>query len=297
VSAQFEANLSQRLGVDKYAALGDLMTYSPQTLGESLRSYFLFPFQRSLVLKTIDSLLSIQKRYDLSTETQGDIRKALSAHLEVVPKIAAAIDKSPFGKAKVREAVAKLSVVIPVFIKIMRANVLPGGALGLEYIQRAIVSGIFSEFVDPNHVPPLDEGETEAPIRAVTAKANLPIQILGILLNQFRGEGLNFTIEQIRTKIADRNEKEKQKVIKEFDVLDKEGKRLELMNKKLGLGRWSVGGTKVIWQYDEDQYVRDKVERAAAGISDDPRYQAELSEFAPEGEGGYDVEQTGADDA
>ena len=297
VSAQFEANLSQRLGLDKYAALGDLMTYSPQTLGESLRSYFLFPFQRSLVLKSVDSLLSIQKRYDLSTETQGDIRKALSAHLEVVPKIAAAIDKSPFGKAKVREAVAKLSVVIPVFIKIMRANVLPGGALGLEYIQRAIVSGIFSEFVDPNHVPPLDEGETEAPIRAVTAKANLPIQILGILLNQFRGEGLNFTIEQIRTKIADRNEKEKQKVIKEFDVLDKEGKRLELMNKKLGLGRWSVGGTKVIWQYDEDQYVRDKVERAAAGISDDPRYQAELSEFAPEGEGGYDVEQTGADDA
>ena len=296
-SVQFETNLSTRLGSDKYAALGELMSYSPRTLGESLRTYFLLPFQRAITKKGVSSLLAIQKRYDLSTETQGDIQKFLGAHLEGYTKIAAALEKSDFGRAKVREAIAKLSVVIPLFVKVLRSNIISGGPIGLEFIQRAIVSGILSEFIDPNHVPALDEGNAEAPARAVSAKANLPIQILGLLLNQFRGEGLNFTGEQIRTKIADRNEKEKQKVIKEFDVLDKEGKRLELMNKKLGLGRWSVGGTKVIWQYDEDQYVRDKVERAAAGISDDPRFQAEFSEFAPEGEGGYDVEQTAADDA
>ena len=70
--------------------------------------------------------------------------------------------------------------------------------------------------------------------------------------------------------IAERNEKEKAKIIKDFDKMDKDGKKLELLKKKLGLGRWAKGGTKVIWQYDEAQYAFDKMERQEAGIQDFP---------------------------
>ena len=45
---------------------------------------------------------------------------------------------------------------------------------------------------------------------------------------------------------------------------------VELINKKLGLGKWAVGGTKAIWAYDKDNYDKEREDRVKAGIFDFP---------------------------
>jgi len=52
--------------------------------------------------------------------------------------------------------------------------------------------------------------------------------------------------------------------------LSPEEKAVELMNKRLGLGKWSVGGTKVIYAYDKDYYDLERQRRLDAGIMDFP---------------------------
>ena len=301
---EFEEDLEKRLK-GKYSSFTYLLGLSPQSLGETLRSYFLIPFQRALTGIDLKKSLVVQKSYKLSTETVGDIEGSLHQHVDYITKFASELiqrdDKATFAKAKVEEFVARLSVTLPIFTKKLRANLIPAGALGLEYIQRVLVSGICKEFLDPNHVP-LGSSEV-APIRSVVSQAELPIQMFATCLSKLKTEGLNFTGEEIRTMIAERNEKEKAKIISDLDGMSKEAKSLELLNKKLGLGKWAVGGTKAIYAYDPEQYEREKQERLAAGIMDTTNMEPQGRQYDADGfavggeEEGVDHTQTREDDA
>jgi hypothetical protein len=70
--------------------------------------------------------------------------------------------------------------------------------------------------------------------------------------------------------IAIRNEKERVNVIAEFDKMTDEERAVELINKKLGIGKWAVGGSKLIYAYDKDYYDLERQKREAAGIIDFP---------------------------
>ena len=89
-------------------------------------------------------------------------------------------------------------------------------------------------------------------------------------LRKFYKEKISFDAEMIKNMIEIGNEKERVKVIKDFDKLSPEEKAVELMNKRLGLGKWSVGGTKVIYAYDKDYYDLERQRRLDAGIMDFP---------------------------
>jgi len=52
--------------------------------------------------------------------------------------------------------------------------------------------------------------------------------------------------------------------------MSKEEKSLELVKKKLGLGDWAVGGTKAIYQYNAEQYEKDRNQRIEMGFTDFP---------------------------
>jgi hypothetical protein len=308
VAEEFVETLKKRLGAS-FTAMEGLLSLSPMTLGETLRGYFLIPFQRVLSGIDLTKTLKVQKSYKLSSDTNSDIERSLGAHVDHIAPMISAMKDSPFVRSKLREVVQRLSVILPIFTRKLRSNLIPSGAIGLEYIQRAIVAGIFAEFIDSNHVPLEDEGQVEAPVRAITAQATLPIKMFARCLQKLGSEGLNFTDEQIRVMIAERNEKEKMKIVGDLDKLSKEAKAVELLNKKLGLGRWAVGGTRAIYAYDPEQYEKEKQERLAAGIIDFPAMEAVpngravgadgLMDFGAEYEadGGYDVIQTREDDA
>ena len=69
------------------------------------------------------------------------------------------------------------------------------------------------------------------------------------------------------------------------------------MQKKLGLGDWSVGGTKSIYAYNSDQYERERDQRAEMGFRD----QSQTDRFNKLKEeqnmdSGYDNQQINSDD-
>ena len=118
---------------------------------------------------------------------------------------------------------------------------------------------------------------------------------------------MNFSEDQIRDMIARRIEAEKMTFINRLDRLTPEEKKVELMKKRLGLGEWSVGGTKAIFSLDPDQYERERVQRIEMGVGDfvmeaEAAAAAALlndENFGGGGagaEGGYSVDQMMADD-
>ena len=66
---------------------------------------------------------------------------------------------------------------------------------------------------------------------------------------------------------------------------------MEAALKQLGMGKWAVGGTKAIRQYDADRYEAERAERAAAGIVDFPGQDAANAA----GEGGQPYDMFGAE--
>jgi hypothetical protein len=291
-AADFESELKRRLGEANYAPLGSMIELSPQELAENLRTYLLIPLQR--IYNKMSDVIRLKPRdeHDFSRETKDDIRIFLQNHTGFLNKILKDIPKEDkFVNAKIKELVDKLSEIIPLLSKVLRANILKGGAIGLPDIQKSLVLGAVLEFVSPNHLPP-DVPGLERPATAVSVPAKMPASILAACLTKFKQEGLSYTSDQIRLMIQDRIEKEKSNILRKYNELDEEGRRLEKMLMRMGMGKWAVGGTKAIWKYDPKQYTKERDDMAEAGIT----------RFGPEpdvynrGEG-FDVAQHQEDDA
>ena len=174
---------------------------------------------------------------------------------------------------------------------------------GLFYIVAALVCGILADFIDPNSVSSTGGGAA-----GYEATSRVPITILEVCLSRFQLEGLTFTEEEIRNLIAQRVDAEKMTFINDLDKMSPEEKKSELMMKRLGLGKWSIGGTKAITTLDPDQLEREREKRIEMGLGDFITDEATaeyanalLQEDAFGGggvgaEGGYDVDQMGSDD-
>jgi hypothetical protein len=276
----FKQLLIERLGTETGRTLERLVSQPPADLVQSLQSYFLVPFQR-LKTKFNISSLRVQKSYKLGDVADEDIEGLLNAHLSYLDE--ARKRYVGLARAKIEAARKKLLVCLPLIQKEIRTPLVPGGSIGLPYLLQAMVLGIMAECADPNLVPAgerIDAGPTE-PRGAM--------QILSICLGRFRAEGLNFTGEEIRNMIARRDEVEKMRIIGKLDRMSPEEKAAELINKRLGLGDWAIGGSKAIREHNEQQYERERRERGEmVGL-------VEGAPAADETEG-YDNAQTGDDD-
>jgi hypothetical protein len=89
-------------------------------------------------------------------------------------------------------------------------------------------------------------------------------------LHKFYKERLTLSPEEIKNMIAMSDEVERVHVVKEFDILTDEERQIEKVKKILGIGKWAVGGTKLIYAYDADYYDLERQRRLDAGIMDFP---------------------------
>jgi hypothetical protein len=113
--------------------------------------------------------------------------------------------------------------------------------------------------------------EAVSPIRSLgDPSMRFVSELVAISLAKYKRERLSYNDQEIKELIAIRNEKERVNVIAEFDKLTDEERAVELINKKLGIGKWAVGGTKLIYAYDKDYYDLERQKREAAGIIDFP---------------------------
>jgi hypothetical protein len=112
---------------------------------------------------------------------------------------------------------------------------------------------------------------------------------------KYKRESLSFNDKQIKDLIAVREERERVNVVAQFNKLDAEQRKVEVMQRKLGIGKWAVGGTKVIYSYDKDYYDQERNKRIDAGLIDFPGL-TDGPSAAPQGEGDEDGYDHGEED-
>jgi hypothetical protein len=215
------------------------------------------------------------------------------------------------ARSKLQYFVEQMSGLLSFKNKI-RPIVVPGREKSMVYIQRAILYGPLATMINPSEIPP--GTEIKSSVKSIgDPSMRFLLELVALTLNKYKRERISFNDQEIKELIAVRNEKERVNVIAEFNKLTDEERAVELMNKRLGLGKWAVGGTKLIYAYDKDYYDLERQKREAAGIIDFPglgpdQVEAldgrEVDEFGfPvfgdaefEREGGYDHNQHGDDD-
>ena len=283
LSEQSLQELTIRLGQENANIISRLCNQGPSSLVESLRTYFLIPIQR-LLSGFHAKTLKVQASYKLGEGTNSDINTMLENHLLYMNDLKKRV--KGVTHSKIDEMRMKLMALLPILQQDLRTPLFPGGAIGLPYLLRAAVLGIFASCADPNLIPEGSEG------LAGDINARGAMQIISECLKRFDAEGLNFTPEQLRMSIARRNELEKMRIISRFDRMTEEEKSVELTNKRLGLGQWSIGGTSLIYAYNKDQYERERIERSEMGLA----FGVELAAREAPEEDGVDMTQTAEDD-
>ena len=291
--------ISRRVGETSTKALKRLFEQSPTQVTESIRTYFLVPFQRLLNNFHIETL-KVPTAFGPPI-TRDAIDRALKEHVTYLVQLKKYV--KGYTAQKLEQARDALAAILPILQNNVRSMLIPGGEKSTPYIVAALICGILAEFIDPNSV-----SSTGGAAAAYEATSRVPITILEVCLSRFQLEGLTFTEEEIRNLIAQRVDAEKMTFINDLDRMSPEEKKSELMMKRLGLGKWSIGGTKAITTLDPDQLEREREKRIEMGLGDFITDEA-TAEYANAllqddafggggagAEGGYDVDQMGSDD-
>jgi hypothetical protein len=299
--AQELDDIGRRVGEVSMTAIRDILKQSPSQIVESVRTYFLVPFRRLLQGFNTDSL-KVPSSYKLPLDTREKVHGAMEEHFYYLKELKKYV--KGYTQMKLEVARAQLDAILPVIQKEIRATLIPGGAEAIPYILGTIITGILSEFINPNVVPPSGGGEGGA----YEPTARVPIKILEVCLSRLNLEGLKLSEDAIRDIVSRRIEAEKMVFINKLDRMTPEEKKVELMKKRLGLGDWSVGGTKAIYSLDPEQIERERLQRIEMGVGDFVRDAGALEHaqnliqdeaFGGGGngtEGGYDNAQMAEDD-
>jgi hypothetical protein len=104
------------------------------------------------------------------------------------------------------------------------------------------------------------------PPMAIASADRTIAPLLRDTFGKLQKEKLNFDDELIKRLIEDRVEREKQHVLGRSKNMNPDERLVELRNRQLGLGRYSVGGTKKIYKYDAEQFDVEQEDWKAAGI-------------------------------
>ena len=170
---------------------------------------------------------------------------------------------------------------------------LPGGSFGVSYLLKSAIAGILYEMINPNIGFP----DTYIVENFEEDTGSLVKDLISELIIRYDAESFKLTEDEIRLALAKRNEKEKILFINKLDSMTPEEKRLELINKRLGLGDWARGGSKGIYAFDPEQYDFERDQRIQMGIFDpqDMNFQQEvMRELAMDS--GYDNQQINEED-
>ena len=283
-----------------------------------LQNYFITPIQRFLAeFNPKGFAIPVEMKKALSeTHTSQDLQPILDRELEFIKSKSAErkSEKLEFARTKLAYCLKQWSALLPYKNKI-RPIVVPGKEKALFYIQKAMFYGPLASLLDSGEVVAGPKQGRKSAMSAVSnPSATFILEVITSFLTKYGKEKLSYDEKEIKNLIAIRDEKERVNVVAEFNKLSDEERSVELTNKKLGIGKWAVGGTKLIYAYDKDYYDQERQKRMAAGIVDfsgsgngEPEVPSgrdyddvglrEYGDDEYEQEGGYDQNQHADDDA
>jgi hypothetical protein len=265
---EFMDDLFRRIGNDNSRTLQNLLQQSPQQIAETLHTYVLVTFQRLLCGFKSVSLLDNIKRTSFGQNIIDDLKEIINGHMAMIATLRSQKHIRGFVMAKLEHTRNCLGRALSLIQKNVRASHIPGGMTGLPYIINTLIVGIFDEFANPNIIPrAIIEKGIRIP-QTVDKDARASLIILSSCLEQLQKEGMNLTEQEIADEIERRTEMERRLFTRRGDTMTPEEKQVFLMNKRMGLGEFAVGGTRAIRAYDEEQYERDRQQRNEMGYTD-----------------------------
>jgi hypothetical protein len=277
-----------------------------------IQTYFIIPFQR-LVSQFDRKSLSIPvelKKVLSETHVTKDLEPILGDDTMLLSLKGVDIMSAKFELARIKlhHYINQMRVLLP-FKNSVRSTVVPGRQLALEYIQRVLFYGPLSTLLHSAEIP--QGAQIKSAVKSVgDFSMRFLLEIVDFTLNKYNKEKLSYDDKEIKNMIENRAEKERVNVLAEFNKLTDEERHIERTNMKLGIGKWAVGGTKVIHSYDKEYYDQERHKRNAAGISDFPGqgedakgravdefgFDENNDEYNDGEDDGYDFNQHGDDD-
>jgi hypothetical protein len=256
---QKEIYIQKRLGPDIFRYITSITEGTPRECGEHILTYLVVPFQRWLAQINQDSF-KVLDTYELSNETKDDImKKGLGAHLQLINT------GGPLKgllKRKVKFFIKEMSLYSKEVFPKIRSMTTPGGQTMITYLLRAYVMGPIQRLLNTAHIPEGDED--------ISGPVDIKVLYKGLaqaMTKYAKGSRIP-NEEEIKLGLEKRAEAERMDFVKKQETMTKDMKQIDLLNKSLGLGDYSMGGTKSIRFYDPEQYERDREQRARVGISD-----------------------------
>jgi hypothetical protein len=247
---ELEEEIEKRLSHGARAALLSMTKGTVTQTCEFVRTYLIVPFQRWISGITQDSF-SILDSYALGKPAVDAILvKGMGGHL------APLMEDPPEGAflEKVQNLVRGLAYACGTVFPKVRPIFLRGGATMSQYIQRGCIMGYVYNYINPN-----------------VSSGSVPIdrlyRSLDKALFKYTSSSRVPNEQEIRTRLEERVEQEKQLFIGSLAGMTAEKKKVELMNKQLGIGKWAVKD-KDIRKYNSDRFLVEERERMEGGFTE-----------------------------
>jgi len=264
LAGDLESACKVRLSKTQHDFLDSIVNDGAESIIRFLQSYLIVPIKQRLTNQ--GAMVTVPKSWGLSEQHNDDIVGLMATHRGYLAKFNKVVI-TPWLTAKMETFLLQARAIIT-RLELIRPIQVPGGKQTYSFFLKFCLFAPLANFVDPNTLPIAQTAEI--PQSQVEQQALFPAKFVAEMLNRFKEEGFKLTPEQIRELIAKRNEMEKSNIIRKMNDMSRAGKDIEKIKMKLGLGDWSVGGTKGIYAYDQDRYDIEREQRAQAGIIDFP---------------------------
>lgn len=255
-----------------YLVLDQIAGLSWMNFFQVIQTYFITTIQRLLSSYSDKTLtIPVELVKELSeNHVQKFLNPLLEDEMKTVKDHLSALHKPEyiFARAKLSYFLKQLREILKFKNKI-RSTLVPGRGQTLAYIQQTILYGTLATLMDPDFIP--NELMNENPEMSTGSSSTTFIgKLLVSILTKYKSESLTYDDEKIKTKIAILEEMERVSVIQEFNKLSEDERRSQLMQKRLGIGRWAVGGTSLTWKYDADYFDLESQRREEARLGHHP---------------------------
>jgi len=250
--AEIEDIVRRRLGREAFDSLETILS-DTSTFFEKVKAHLIIPINR--ILTNYSNTFEVHKEYNLSKDHMEDIIKILDSH--------AIIKTNPeklgeYGRSKYKYYLEQMSAILKMAPE-LKVSRLPYGSILLPYIMRIFLYGPLSNLVNPNSIT-TDDSVAQTTVETGRSVQNIQ-ESLTFMIQKISKERLSYSPDVVREMIARASEKEKDSFINSLDALNDDDKKIELMKKRIGIGKWSIGGSKLIWAYNRDQYDKERIDR------------------------------------
>lgn len=222
----------------------------PSVLIECLRTYFATPIRRVLSYFKRKSFQKIRSDFELAKEHVEQLNTMFERHSQFIDRFQD--ETAQVNVEKCERYLEQMSEFLS-FVTELRKSRLPFGTLLLRILLKIFLLCPLADLVNPNVDVERPSGQD---VDTTQNDANT-ILLIQLCLTKYVDERIAFNPVDVKTDLARSKEEEVNRFIDKFDKLSEDEKKLELMRKRLGLGDWSIGGTKLVYQYDKDQWLKN----------------------------------------